>query len=311
MKLLADIGGTNTRCTLMDRKGDFDNTQVFKNREFEKMEDVLEAYLQNQAASLKLQGAALSIAAPIHSDNIRMTNLGWNMTRNSLQKVLKTKNLKLVNDFGAIALSLPELSQEQLYKCGGIETKPNSTKAVLGPGTGLGVASIVYSEAEGWMSNVGEGGHVTLAPTNDLEDQIITKLRKQYGHVSGERVICGVGLALLYETIMDLHFQEKVTVEPEAVQRLAQEGDRTAKQTIEVFFSFLGNVAGNLALTLGATGGVYIAGGISIALKQEFLNSSFRDQFESKGRFESYLKPIPTFLIEEPIPAFWGLKTLF
>ena len=294
----------------MDRHGVFQNTQSFKNCDFEKLEDVLVQYLRQQASPVKLQGAALSIAAPIHSDRIDMTNLGWSMTRESLETALKTDNLKLVNDFGAIALSLAELQQQQLYKIGAGDTQPLSTKAVLGPGTGLGVASVVHTDS-GWQSNVGEGGHATLAPTNELEDQVIAKIRAQYGHVSGERVVCGVGLALLYETILEIQFQDKVSVAPEAVHRLAQEGDRAAILSIQVFFSFLGNVAGNLALTLGATGGVYIAGGISIALKKELLNSSFRQQFEKKGRFESYLKSIPTFLIKENIPAFWGLKTLF
>lgn len=309
MKLLADIGGTNTRCTLMDKHGEFQKIQVFKNCDFEKLEAVLRLYLEQQGEP-KLEGAALSIAAPIHSDHIDMTNLGWSMTRSSLQEALRTDNLKLINDFGAIALSLPELQKDQLHKIGGADIQPFSTKAVLGPGTGLGVASVVHTEA-GWQSNVGEGGHVTLAPTNELEDRVIAKIRAQYGHVSGERVVCGIGLALLYETILEIQFQDRVTVAPEAVHRLALEGDRAAILSIQVFFSFLGNVAGNLALTLGAAGGVYIAGGISIALKRELLSSTFRQQFESKGRFENYLKAIPTFLIEEKIPAFWGLKTLF
>ena len=184
------------------------------------------------------------------------------------------------------------------------------TLAALGPGSGLGVSALVPT-SDGWTAMTGEGGHVTMPATTREEQDVIAVLRDRFdGHCSAERVLSGPGLVNLYVTLAGLAGRGTPTVNPEDVTHLAKQGEPLARKTLAMFFSMLGTVAANLAVTTGARGGVYIAGGIVPRIVDALRKSEFRQSFEAKGRYRTYLAAIPTHVITAPLPAFRGLRYL-
>ncbi|HEX5420036.1 MAG TPA: glucokinase [Gammaproteobacteria bacterium] len=309
MDLIADIGATNTRCALLDEKGRILAPETFRNDGFPGLEDVLRAYLANRRSGDRPKRAALAIAAPILGDSVEMTNRGWAFSQAQLARDFGLARLLVVNDFAAVAWALPALQPAQILQVGGGSPAPHTPLAVLGPGSGLGVSSIVPTRS-GWALAHGEGGHVTLAAATDQEAAVIDLIRMEFGHCSAERLLSGPGLVNLYQTLGKLAGRGPATVTPADVSALAEKGESLAVQARSMFFSLLGNVAGNLALTLGARAGVYSAGGIIPKLLEPFKVSQFRVRFESKGRYRWYLERIPTYAITEEYPAFVGLRAL-
>ena len=182
-------------------------------------------------------------------------------------------------------------------------------QVVIGPGSGLGVASLVPT-ADSWTAVASEGGHVTLPATTNNEAAAIELIREQTGHCSAERVLSGPGLARLYVALAELAGRNGASVTAADVTNLATQGEPLARETLDMFFALLGTVAADLALTLGARGGVYIAGGIVTRFIDTFEESGFRARFEAKGRYHQYMQAVPTFLITEPLPALRGLRSL-
>ena len=181
---------------------------------------------------------------------------------------------------------------------------------MLGPGTGLGVSGLIPAGA-GWTPITGEGGHVTMCAVNDREGDVMRGLRLRFNHVSAERVLSGMGLTNLYETLAAIDEVDVPQRDPREVSEAALAlAEPHAVEAVDMFCAMLGTVAGNLALTLGSTGGVYVAGGIAPKLGELFLKSEFRERFEAKGRFRDYLAPIPTYLVTHPTPAFLGLRSM-
>ena len=181
--------------------------------------------------------------------------------------------------------------------------------AALGPGSGIGVSALVPT-ADGWAVVTGEGGHVTLPASTKEEQDVVALLRERFGHCSAERVLSGQGLVNLYVALAELAGRGQPTVTPEDVTRLASQREPLARKTLQMFFAMLGTVAGDIALTAGALGGVYIAGGIVPRLLDALVKSEFRARFESKGRYRDYMAAIPTYVITASLPAFRGLKYL-
>lgn len=310
MDLIADIGATNSRCALLDDAGHVLAPEVFSNADFTGIEGMISIYLEHRRASDRPRRAALAVAAPILGDNVHMTNLQWSFSQLQLRDYFALSRLIVVNDFSAVAWALPELSPGGRRQIGGGTPISGATLATLGPGSGLGVASLVPT-ADTWAIAGGEGGHVSLAAASEEEDRVIALIRKQFGHCSAERVLSGPGLINLHGALATLSAsaaQDRLT--PSAVTALARDGDPLAQRTLAMFFSMLGTVAADLALTVGARGGVYIAGGIVPRLLNEFSRSGFRDRFESKGRYGSWMQGVPTFVITEKLPAFRGLRRL-
>lgn len=309
MDLIADIGATNARFALVDDKGQELATEVFHNADFTGVPGLFSVYLDHRRASDHPRRAAIAIAAPITGDEVRMTNIDWSFSQLALQRGLGLQQLIVVNDFAAVAWGLPHFTSADLVKIGGGEGRARATLATIGPGSGTGVGAIVPA-GDGWSVLAGEGGHATLAPTNDDEARIAAWIRHQYGTCAIEHVLSGPGLVNLYHALAEAAGRGRPAVEPADVSALAERGEPLARKARDVFFALLGATAGDLALTTGAQGGVFIAGGIVPRMLKALAASDFRARFEAKGAYRDYMQAIPTYVIKAERPAFRGLKRL-
>src|SRR6185295_1246702 len=263
----------------------------------------------HRRASDRPKRAALAVAAPILGDEVQMINIDWRFSQADLKAQLGLQRLTVCNDFAAIAWGLPHIAADDRKQIGGGTPMPRTTMAALGPGSGTGVAALVPA-ADSWTVVTGEGGHVSLPASTSEEQDVVALLRERFGHCSAERVLSGQGLVNLYVALGELAGRGRPTVTPEDVTRLASQREPLARKTLQMFFAMLGTVAGDIALTTGARGGVYIAGGIVPRLIDTLEKSEFRERFESKGRYRDYMAAIPTYVITAPLPAFRGLKYL-
>ena len=260
-------------------------------------------------AGPKPRQGAVGIANPIVGDFLRMTNSPWAFSIEALRVTLGLDRLLFINDFTALALSLPSLQADHLRRIGPArDADPKAAIGLLGPGTGLGVSGLLYDTAGHLVPLGGEGGHVSLASANAREDAVVAVLRDRFGHASAERALQGAGLVAMYEALCKIDGATATSLDPAGVTAAAMAGsDARCVEVIELFFAFLGSVAGNLALTLGARGGVYIGGGIVPRLGDWIDRSTFRERFIAKGRFRAYLDAVPTWLIQaETSPALIG-----
>ena len=310
LRLLADIGGTNIRLAWQaSPSGAMNDTRVLPCAQFPTVDAALSAYLRDVGIATPRE-AAFGIANPVTGDAIRMTNHSWSFSQRAVQEAFGFERLVVINDFTALALSLPLLAPDLLRRVGGGDGVPGAAIALVGPGTGLGVSGLVFPMgSRHGVPLSGEGGHVSLAAQNPRETAVLAILQERYGHVSAERAVCGAGLVDLYHAVRRLEGEGGAEVDsPAQVTELALErGDPRALEALELFCGFLGNVAGNLALTLGARGGVFIGGGIVPRLGAWFDQSPFRARFEAKGRFQSYLAGIPCWVIDaSATPALYG-----
>jgi glucokinase len=308
-RLLGDIGATHARFALLDG-GDITRPQVLMVADYESLEDAIEGYLREIALPDRPMEAALGVAGPVLGDKVAMMNSGWHLSISALKQRFGWTTLHVVNDFVANALAVPHIAPEYLRQVGEGAPTTNMPIAVLGPGTGLGVAALV-PDPPGWIAVGGEGGNVTLAALDSREAAIIDILRRQYGHVAAENVLSGPGLVNLYDALCELAGKPATPSTPEHVTDLYPGCDPQCREAVAMFCAILGTFAGDVALTFGACGGVYIMGGIVPNIYEIFRSSHFRQRFEFKGRYRSYLSAIPTYVVSHPFPAFLGLKTLF
>lgn len=314
--LVADIGGTHARFGLVEVPGlAVTQVQRLRTADYAQLSDAARAYLAALPTSLTRPGyACLAVAAPLDGDEVRFINHPWRFSREALQRELGLERLLLLNDFEALALALPHLTAAGLraHPPGpghSPSDAPRGTLAVVGPGTGLGVAGLIHTPS-GWHAIPGEGGHVTLAACDDFEVAVLAAARRELAHVSAERLLSGVGLPLLHRAVAAASGRSiDVAMRTEAILQRGLDGDRRdadCARTLTVFCAMLGTVAGNVALTLGARGGVYIGGGIVPRIADFFFASAFRERFEAKGRYRDYMSAIPTALIIDPQPALTG-----
>ncbi len=308
--LLADVGGTRTRLASLAADGTLVPIRVTDNDRYPDLRAVIESGLESFPKDRSRLGAAFAVAAPIVGDAVAMTNRDWDFSIAGLGRELGVARLHVLNDFAAIAWSIPALAAEDTVPIGqgtACSASDGGPIGVLGPGTGLGVSGLIPCD-RGYAALASEGGHVTLAPACEGEEAVVAMVRQRFGHASAERLVSGPGLVTLYECLRTLAGQEPNSVRPEDVTALALGGsDPIAARTLGMFFGFLGSIAGNLALTLGALGGIYLAGGILPRLADALGASEFRERFVAKGRYRRYLEPIPTRLIVHPCPALPGL----
>jgi glucokinase len=308
--LVADIGATNARFGLLDPSGRLLHTRTLPCTDHVTLEEAARAYLKSAQPDARPAEGAIAIAGPVTGDLLTMTNHPWTFSVKAVRDALGLDRLVVVNDFTAAAMAIPLLTEDDRLQVGDGEAVAGEVIGVIGPGTGLGVSGLVQG-ATGWTALAGEGGHVTMAAVNDRESAVLTELRQRFSHISAERVISGQGLVNLHGALTRLGGHEPAPLTPADVANRGLDGsDPVCVEALAMFCGMLGTVAGNLALTLGARGGVYIAGGIVPRLGAFFTNSAFRERFVEKGRLRDYLGPIPTYVVTHQLPAFLGLKAV-
>jgi glucokinase len=309
--LLADIGGTNARFAYAE-PGDVNPVPIanYAVTEFPSFEGVL-TKLQSEWRELSVNGSylariCLAVAAIPDQPEISFTNNPWRFTASSVAAQTGCPHISIVNDFAAVARSLPALGARHLEAIGGGGVKKGEPMVAIGPGTGTGVATLVFDREGKPLVLPGEGGHVDFAPITDIEAKILSRLRAQFGRVSIERLLCGAGIVNLYQAIAEIRGVQAELSTPADIGAAAQNEAPLASEAMAMFFAVLGSSAGNLALTTGALGGVFIAGGIAPRYIDLLRRSDFRARFLAKGRFADYNTNIGTFVITHDDPGLVG-----
>ena len=306
--LLADIGGTRARFALLagSQIGPIESVMTGA---YASAADAIRHFL-NQHNAVSVDSAVFAAAGPVEGGRCKLTNASWILDTDELKRTFRLRTVNIVNDLEALAWAIPDFASADIRSIGHHIAVAAQPVAVIAPGTGLGVACFVPAgERASVMPS--EGGHATLAASDEREAALIEILRRRFGHVSAERVLSGGGLLNLYAALGDRHDGSGELHTPEEVTRAALAGSSPrASEALNVFCAFLGSVAGNVALMFRARGGVLIAGGLVARIVDYLPHTDFRARFESKGRFSRYLSTIPTGVIMRPDPTFLGLKAL-
>ena len=306
-RLVADIGGTSARFALADDYGALQAHETLPCEDFDGPAEAARAYLSQREVG-SIRAAAFAVATPVYTDHIAFTNReSWPFSVSELGRALGVAQCRVINDFTALALSIPRLDREWLVPVSEHGTRTiDAPMAVIGPGTGLGATGVVPTK-HGWHALAGEGGHATLAPADSREVELLAILTREFGHVSSERVLSGPGLVNLYKANCELAGRQPEALAPADITERALAGDCDICVTvIDDFFAMLGTATGNLVLTLGARGGAFIGGGIVPRLAEQIGHSRFRERFEAHGRLSDYLADVPCYMVTAPYPALEG-----
>ncbi len=308
--LLGDIGGTNARFRLLlGRDDDQISLGEVKTADFASIESAIKFCLSTNS-SLPPKSSILAAAGPISSRGLNLTNCPWVIESKRLLQSCKLTELILLNDFEAQALAVTVLDNSRLLKIGSGEVDGEANKVILGPGTGLGVSGLVYAQSK-WFPVSGEGGHVDIGPQSDSDRKFWPYIKTVGGRVSAETLISGSGLVNIYSAIAKSRDLPVIFEHPaEITEKMKMGGDSIVRETIEVFCRVLGRVAGDLALTFMARGGVYLAGGISKRIAAEMNNGEFRKSFENKDPHRELMSSIPTFVVMDEFSALEGMAAL-
>ena len=317
LALIGDIGATNARFAVLQH-GIPTSIKVLPVVSYASLQDAISAYFAelDKGDLLRPKIGALAVAGPITGDYLSFTNHPWSFSISGLAKEVGLTHLDVINDFVAVALAVPRIGPDARRQVGEGSSVAGAPVGIIGPGSGLGVSIVVpVDEKDGstrWVPLSGEGGHVTLPSVTDRETALIAWLhRTGRTHVSAETLICGKGLTTLHAGLSALDGIAPTHFEPADISRRAISGeDPIAVEAVEIFCALLGTVAGNLALTAGTRGGVFIAGGIVPKMGEFFDHSQFRPRFVAKGRMRTFLEPIATYVVTEEFPAFLGLAEL-
>jgi glucokinase len=314
-RLIADIGGTNARFALAPTGGGPGAATLEAERHLPVsahpgLAEAAEAYLAGlPGARPTIDEAVIAVATPVDAAVIRFTNSPWQFTRDALKARLGTGRLAVINDFAAQAAAIPHLGATDRTAIGGGTPRAGWPIAVIGPGTGLGAAGLVPT-ARGPVIVASEAGHVSFAPHDELEIEILRRLLGRFGHVSNERLISGPGLVTLTQAMAEISGRRFGGSRPEDVTRTAADGSsEVARDALRVFSGLLGAAAGDLALTLGAKGGVFLCGGLLGKLGRFFDPVRFRERFEAKGRLGAFLQDVPCFAVTNPHSGLLGAAT--
>jgi glucokinase len=312
--LIGDIGATNGRFSLVTPGGHPSTPRSYVLGDYASFAAMIEAYLADEAPPQRPSRAVLAVASPVTGDVVTLTNHPWTFSTEALRRRLGLDRVDIVNDFAANAAAIPRLTHADCLQIGGGTAADDAPAAVIGPGTGLGIAALVpvsKCTTNGAVVIAGEGGHATMAPATAEESAIVDLMRTRFDHVSAERLLCGPGLVNLYNARCEIRHVPAQSLSPDQITSPEiWKDDHEAHATTAMFCAMLGTVAGNLALTLGARGGVYIAGGIVPRFPEFFARSEFRARFEAKGRLGAYLASVPVFLIMRPVPALVGAAAI-
>lgn len=308
--LIGDIGGTNARFALADRQvPGFSDIATLQCADYDSAEAAIKHYLDTSGAASP-DVICLAAAGPIVDERVRFTNNPWSIAADELALDFSTSAVRLLNDFEAIAYSIPYLAAEDCLPIGFPESAALSgehyTVGIVGPGTGLGTAGLC-KHGDLIIPISGEGSHGGFAPESQAQLDILITLRERFDRVSTERLVSGPGLENIYWALARIHEENRPQLSAADVfARANDNSDPRAGEAVQVFFEILGQYAGDLALTLGAKDGIFIAGGIAQRYPELLANSRFRSGFENKGRYRSIMERIPTQLIMHPQPGLLG-----
>ncbi len=301
-QLVADVGGTNARFAVVDLEdASLCDVVYYSVGEYEVFADVLTAFCTSVAAAgcwaQTPQSACLAVAGPVDGSVLKFTNSPWAIDANDIKAQLDDVPLHIINDFAAVGYATTTLGSGDCTQLGGGKAHSTKPVAVLGPGTGLGVCAVVPCQGQNVVIEA-EGGHADYAPVDAQEIAVFNILLQRFGRVSYERLLSGAGILSTYQALAELALRQPAHERPEDVYQAAIDGsDTLAMRTLHLFCRILGSFAGNLALTLGARGGVFIAGGIAPKVLSILQQSEFRNRFESKGRLRGFLADIPVQVI--------------
>ncbi|MDU8502803.1 glucokinase [Pseudomonas syringae] len=306
LALVGDIGGTNARFAIWE-DDTLHSVRVFPTIDYAGPEKAIEVYLQDlELQRGDISHVCLAVAGPVDGDFFQFTNSHWQLSREAFCADLKVDHLLLINDFTAMALGMTRLKEDEyLTVCPGAG-KPDRPRVVVGPGTGLGIGTLIKLDGSRWLALPGEGGHADLPIGTAREALLWTRLMAEHEHVSAEVVLSGAGLLLLYQVSCALDDIEPVLKSPAAVTSAALAGDPIAAAVLEQFCVFLGRVVGNNVLTLGSLGGVYIVGGVVPRFTEFFINSGFKRAMAEKGVMSDYFKNLPVWLVTAEYPGLMG-----
>ncbi len=308
--LIGDIGGTNARFALAhpDEPG-FSGELTLHCADYETAEQGIADYLERSGGVLP-DVMCLAAAGPVVDGCVDFTNNHWVIDSRELRQKYPASSVRLLNDFEAIAYSIPTLGENDIETIGllppKLAGKPGFTLAVMGPGTGLGIGGLLGRES-GFYPVVGEGSHAGFAPETRMQSKVLKQLRQRFERVSEERLVSGPGLENIYWALCKIHAEKTNGITAaEIFSRVLANEDAIAAEATQIFFEALGQIAGNLALALGAYDGVYLAGGILKRYPDLLKTSSFRSGFENKGRHRSLMENVPSLLILHPQPGLLG-----
>lgn len=308
-RLIADIGGLYARFAIEVERGQFSHPASLRCADHASLEQVIRSYLDS-VAPLQVEHAAIAVANPVEGDQVRMTNYHWQFSIEETRLALGLQTLVVVNDFTALAMALPKLSANDVRQVGGGQALNHNVIGLLGSGTGLGVSGLIPA-ADSWISLGSEGGHTSFSPRDRRELQVLEYAWQRHDHVSFERLLSGSGLELIHQALnTQQESAASVLSAPEITRRALDAHDPACIATLEVFCNMLGTAASNLAVTLGALGGIYIGGSIVPRLGEFFDRSGFRQRFEDKGRFRQYVEHIPTYVITAENATFLGVSAI-
>ncbi|WNO52451.1 glucokinase [Stakelama saccharophila] len=310
-----DIGGTHARFALAEVENgkvlSLSEPTTLKTAEHASLQLAWQAYERQLGRPLPSAGA-IAIASPIGGDVIKLTNNPWIIRPALIHERLGLERYSLINDFGAVGHAVAQVGDDHfLHICGPDAPFPErGAITVCGPGTGLGVAQVFWSNS-GYHVIETEGGHMDFSPVDNLEDAMLRRLRSSYTRVSAERICAGPGIVAIYEAMAQIEGRSIASLTDRQIWNLAFEGkDSLASAALDRFCLALGTVAGNLALAHGPKG-VVIAGGLGLRLKDHLVRSGFEDRFVAKGRFQSLMKSIPVKLITHPQPGLFGAAAAY
>lgn len=303
--LVADIGGTNIRLGVADLSDlSISDILTYQCEDFTNVDEAIEKYFAETAQSVT--HACIDVATAVTGDQISLTNNHWHFSQQALQKKFGWQYLSVINDFTAIAMSVPSISDDKKVQIGGGQAQTNKPIAIYGAGTGLGVAHLVHT-GEKWLPIDGEGGHVDFAPIDQDEINVLQQLQNKYARVSAEQILSGLGLVQIYQSLCAAEKVEAKDYKPaDITEQALANNDQLAVRSLQLFCRVLGSFGGNLALNVKALGGVYIAGGIVPRFIEYVKQSEFRTRFDSKGRFSKLVETIPVYIVTEEQPGLIG-----
>jgi len=304
MDLIADVGGTNIRLAMLD-DGIQSHLECFKCDDFESLETVVAHYLETKQDIIVVD-ACFGIAGPVHGEVFTMTNLGWTFSVQSLKDSIGFNNVYFINDYTAISMSIPQLGSDDLTPIHNVDGDDDAPRIICGPGTGLGVAQL--TKVDGYFECIsGEGGHAEFAPNNLRQVKVLEALMDKFDHVAVERLLSGQGIVNIFQALAKVDKIDPPQFDASQIsQRFIKQSDPLCVETMELFCDVLAQYLGNMVLTSGAFGGVYIAGGIIPRIINDLDKERFINVYSRKGRFKDYVLKAPIYLITEAQPGLMG-----